>query len=281
MTKGTVVVTGCSDGGLGAALALALHTAGWRVFATARKLAKLSSVRAAGIETLALDVLSQDSLSTAVASITDLTGGSLDALVNNAGVGLSMPIADLSIEEGKKIFDVNVWSLVATTQAFLPLLLKAKSGALLVNHGSVAGAIGLPFQGADNASKAAANMLSENMRLELAPFGIKVIELRTGTVSSNFYTNVEANGLNKTLPEHSIYQIARGPVEDVMSGVIGGEHVKDQGQSAMNWAKEVVADLNKTHPPAIIWRGSGAGKVRLGSCLPHGISIEHTYSEFV
>lgn len=272
MSKKTVLVTGCSDGGTGSALAIAFHNAGWRVFATARNLKKMSSVSDLGIETLTLDVQSKESLSSCVAAVAKLTDGTLDALVNNAGVGLSMPVSDLSIEECKKMFDTNVWALVSMSQAFLPMLMKAHSGGLIVNNTSVAGVMGLPFQGAYNASKAAAIMLSDAMRLELAPFGIRVIDLRTAVVRTNFFANVKENDISTKLPANSIFQIAREAVEKTLSGFFGasGEQpARDRGQPADVWAKHVVTDLNKSNPPAVIWRGEGASQIWLASFLPH------------
>src|ERR1700712_3541828 len=119
-SKRKVLITGCSDGGLGAALAIAFHDAGLHVYATARNPAKLAEVTSHGIETLTLDVLSDDSIAACVSKLTDL-----DILVNNAGAAYSMPVSDLSIPESKKLFDLNVWSHIAVTQAFLPLLLKS------------------------------------------------------------------------------------------------------------------------------------------------------------
>jgi 1-acylglycerone phosphate reductase len=84
MSRRPVLITGCSDGGLGA-LALAFHKAGYRVLASARNPSKMASLKAAGIETLALDVLSEESVQACVAEVTNLTGGALYALVNNAG----------------------------------------------------------------------------------------------------------------------------------------------------------------------------------------------------
>lgn len=269
--KRTILVTGCSDGGLGAALALELHRTGWRVFASARNPAKMSTLNAAGIETLALDVQSTPSLAACVAEVSKLTGGSLDGLINNAGGGLSMPILDLDIAEARKIFDLNVWAPVSTTQAFTPLLLQSKSGAILVNHTSIAGQFGLPLQGAYNASKAAASMISEALRLELQPFGIKVIDLQTGMVRSNFFGNIPSNELSTKLPADSIYQIAREPVEQVLSGVLDGVHVRDSGQDAAAWARQVVRDLNKNNPPMVIMRGANSWSAWLAlNFVPHG-----------
>lgn len=81
----TVLITGCSDGGLGAALAVAFHKVNWRVVATARKLSKMTSLKELGIETLELDVQSDESLKACVQTITKMTDNKLDMLLNNAG----------------------------------------------------------------------------------------------------------------------------------------------------------------------------------------------------
>src|ERR1700748_1171583 len=106
--KRSVLITGCSDGGLGAALAIAFHEAGLHVYATARDPSKMKELSALGIETLTLDVLSDSSIAACVSQLT-----SLDILVNNAGAGYSMPVSDISITEAKKLFDLNVWSQIA------------------------------------------------------------------------------------------------------------------------------------------------------------------------
>jgi NAD(P)-dependent dehydrogenase (short-subunit alcohol dehydrogenase family) len=105
MTVGqrTVLITGCSDGGLGAALAIALHKAGLYVYATARNVVKITQVSTTGIHTTSLNFTSETSIAACVARIS-----SLEILVNNAGGGYSMPISDLSIIEAKKVFDLNV-----------------------------------------------------------------------------------------------------------------------------------------------------------------------------
>ena len=84
----TVLITGCSEGGIGDALAQEFHLKGLRVFATARNLTKVEHLKARGIEILKLDVTSTDSIKTAVAEVEKLTGGKLDILVNNAGMGM-------------------------------------------------------------------------------------------------------------------------------------------------------------------------------------------------
>ncbi|KAI9734420.1 MAG: hypothetical protein M1818_006808 [Claussenomyces sp. TS43310] len=97
------------------------------------------------IETLTLDVLSESSIA---ACVSKLSG--LDILVNDAGAIYDMFLSDLSIPKAKKLFDLNVWSYLAVTQAFLPLLLESKG--MIVNHTSVASVVTVPFQSAYNAS---------------------------------------------------------------------------------------------------------------------------------
>lgn len=96
---------------LGAALAVAFHQAGLKVYATSRSKSKMANLAAQGIQVETMDVLSDSSIAECVKKFID-NGLDLDILVNNAGVASVMPYTDLSITEAKKVFDMNVWSLV-------------------------------------------------------------------------------------------------------------------------------------------------------------------------
>jgi 1-acylglycerone phosphate reductase len=87
-----------------------------------------------------------------------------------------MPLLDTDIEIVRNMFEVNLFALLATTQAFAPLLLKSKG--TIVNIGSIAGVAPLAWQGMYNTSKAAVNLLTDNLRIELEPFGVKVVLVR-------------------------------------------------------------------------------------------------------
>ncbi|KAI1470851.1 putative estradiol 17 beta-dehydrogenase [Daldinia caldariorum] len=259
--KKTILITGCSDGGLGSALASAFHEAGWRVFASARNPSKLKNAQAAGIETIQLDVLSDESVADAVAKIKELTGGTLDALFNNAGAGYSLPLMDLDIKKTHELFELNVFSLIRVTRAFLPLLIK--SHGMVVNNTSVASQLtgGVPFQGAYNASKAAATSMTDVLRLELAPFGVRVINLLTGSVQTNFFENAPT----PVLPPNSLYNVAKKAIEEAMIGA------SMSGASDPNqWARQVVKDLTRSSPAHWIWRGKFATQVRITSWFPVG-----------
>lgn len=257
--KRTVLITGCSEGGLGAALAVSFHEAGLHVYATARNPAKMKQLASLGIETLTLDVESESSIA---ACVSQLSG--LDILVNNAGATFLMPVVDISIPEAKKTFDLNVWSYIAVTQAFLPLLLQSTKG-MIVNQTSIAGNSTIPFQAVYNASKAAIVMFSDTLRLELQPFGITVVDLRTALVRTNIIRNMR-EAKKPTLPKGSIYE----PAKEVVEKALRQEQFDDAGMPAQKWSKLVVHDLLKKNPPPVIWTGESAFLLWLGTILPFG-----------
>ena len=122
-------------------------------------------------------------------------------LVNNAGAVYSMPAIDVDLDDARAIFDLNVFSLITVSRAFTPLLIRTPK-SIITNNISVVAYTNPPVNGVYNASKAAANSITENMRLELKPFGVQVIALLTGGVRSN----IEANKSQKAgLPADSIY----------------------------------------------------------------------------
>jgi 1-acylglycerone phosphate reductase len=259
-SKRTVLITGCSDGGLGAALAIAFHKAGLHVYATARNPSKMTQLVSLGIETFTLDVLSDSSIAACVSKLSDL-----DILANNAGATYTMPVSDLSIPEAKKLFDLNVWSYLAVTQAFLPLLLKSKG--MIVNQTSVASVVTIPFQSAYNASKAAMAMFSDSQRLELEPFGITVVDLKTGTVESNIMKN-RKEATQASLPKGSIYEPAKETVEMSMSGA----KFLESAMPAQKWAEQVVQNLLRKRPPPNIWTGGlQTWLIRIATVLPFGM----------
>ncbi|KAK6433648.1 hypothetical protein LTR95_010169 [Oleoguttula sp. CCFEE 5521] len=259
LKRRTVLITGCSDGGMGAALVREFHSAGLHVYATARNPAKMASLGTLGpdVELKTLDISSAESIKACLADIPHL-----DILVNNAGASYVMTVADMSLEEGKALFDLNVWGNVALSQAALPLLLKSSKG-MIVNHTSTAAHAAIPYHAAYAASKAAMSMFTTIMREELeVSFGIKVIELKTGAVNTEIVKNARAK--EGGLPETSIYAAAK----EVIDPALRGEFLQNGGITAEAWAKGVVGDLLSSSPPNVIWRGKGASQVRLASWFP-------------
>src|ERR1700712_343874 len=122
-----------------------------------------------------MDVTSPPQIAAAVQAVRDATGGKLDILVNNTGAFNLMAAADQRIEEAKALYDVNVFGLLAVTQAFLPLLLAVGdgSGGMVANVSSVAAVMSPVFQVAYASSKAAVSSMSHTMRKEFAPLGVR------------------------------------------------------------------------------------------------------------
>lgn len=146
MVNKSVLVTGCSAGGIGYALAEQFQKRGLTVFATARNVSKMDGLKNLPNTILvSLDVTSPSDIDAAVARVKAYTGGTLDYLVNNSGQSLHMPTLDQDIESAKDMFEVNFWGVFRMIKAFAPLLIEAKG--TVVNIGSINGHIHPPFSG--------------------------------------------------------------------------------------------------------------------------------------
>jgi NAD(P)-dependent dehydrogenase (short-subunit alcohol dehydrogenase family) len=179
-----VLITGCSSG-IGKATALAAAARGHRVYATARDPASLRDLESGGrVRTLALDVTDTGSIGRAVATVLG-EAGRLDALVNNAGYGQYGAVEDVTAEEWRREFDVNLFGAVEVTRAVLPAMRQARSGTI-VNVSSVAGKIAIPFAAPYCASKHALEAVSDALRVEVAPFAIRVVVIEAGPIATRF-----------------------------------------------------------------------------------------------
>ena len=148
-----------------------------------------------------------------------------------------------------------------TIQAFIPLLLRSPH-PMIVNHTSVGADASIPFQSVYNASKSAMSRFSDTMHMELQPFNVKVVELRTGGVNTEIVKNVEAKQF--ALRKGSIYE----PAREILDPGMRLEWVGELGIPAEKWAKEVADGLLKKSPPAAIWSGKGASWAWLASFVP-------------
>lgn len=146
MTTESVLVTGSSAGGIGAALCHEFQQRGLHVFATARTPSKVGDLqKLPNVTTLALDVTSASSIADALEAVESKTGGRLKYLVNNSGMQYVMPTLDIDIEEAKRMYDVNVWGVIAMIQAFAPLVIAAKGS--IINVASISGYLYPPYMG--------------------------------------------------------------------------------------------------------------------------------------
>ncbi|RDH27537.1 putative hydroxybutyrate dehydrogenase [Aspergillus welwitschiae] len=255
----TVLITGCSDGGIGSALSKAFQARGFHVFATGRSKQRLAHLEALkDVTLLELDVTSSASIDTAYEAVKHQTGGQLDYLVNNAGVMSIMPSLDIDIRQAKELFDTNFWGVLAMVQKFSPLLISAKG--CITNICSISGFINVPFESVYGASKAALLRYSETLRLELAPFHVRVLSVVTGPVA----TNLGSPGKNHRLPCKSLYSAASKEIK---------ERAMAEGYNKMEahvYADQLVKDM-VNGSEGQIWRGATASRVRVARHLSPNI----------
>jgi NAD(P)-dependent dehydrogenase (short-subunit alcohol dehydrogenase family) len=177
------VVTGASSG-IGRACVSRLIRSGWRVFATVRKSQDERDLRfefGTNLTPLIMDVTDRATVIRAAEQVSSqLQGRGLDGLVNVAGIGMIRPIECATPKDLREIFEINVFGQIAVTQAFLPLL--RKSPGRIVNISSVGAHIAIPFGGLLNASKSAFGLITDTLRLELRPFGVRVCNVEPGAI---------------------------------------------------------------------------------------------------
>jgi NAD(P)-dependent dehydrogenase (short-subunit alcohol dehydrogenase family) len=185
----TILVTG-SNSGFGRLTVKTLARQGYRVFAGMRAVEGRNAPAAADLRALAereqlalqiveLDITNDASVEQAIKSIVDSTGR-LDVVVNNAGVAYTGPLEAFTLEQVRQQFETNVFGILRVNRAALPQMRKQGSG-LLLQIGSLAGRVAIPFQGLYGATKFALEGLTESYRDELAPFGIDAAIIEPGT----------------------------------------------------------------------------------------------------
>ena len=183
------IVTGSSTG-IGYETSLILARNGFLTYATMRNLNKSEDMKLTvakenlPIQIKQLDVTEDLSVKNAIQEISSETGR-IYVLVNNAGYGLHGDFEDLAMDEVKAQYETNVYGLMRTTQAVLPIMRKQKSGTI-VNISSGAGRFGFPGGSAYVSTKFAVEGLSESMSYELEQFGIKVVIVEPGVIRTNF-----------------------------------------------------------------------------------------------
>ncbi|HUS67246.1 MAG TPA: SDR family oxidoreductase [Kofleriaceae bacterium] len=204
--KPFVLVTGATAG-IGRHASLYLAERGFHVIATGRNPAALAELSGEGngdITPLRLDVNDAASIASAVEVVERITGGhGVDVLVNNAGYGELAPVEMVDDADLRAQFETNVFGLMAVTRAFLPRMRERGEGRI-INVSSLGGLVTMPLFGAYSASKYAVEALSDALRIELRPFGIRVSIIEPGPVKSGF-TKRSVAGADKYLGDDSPY----------------------------------------------------------------------------
>ncbi len=180
-----VVVTGASDG-IGLACARALLARGAQVAGIARNADKLRSIE--GLFAIPGDLTEPGFAARAVEQVIGQFGR-VDILINNAGIGLYAPSWQASLDDARQMFELNFMAPLALTQAVVPQM-RARGEGLIVNVGSIAGKMTLPWLTLYSASKYALGSFTDGLRIELAGTGVRTMVVCPGYVNTGFQSHV-------------------------------------------------------------------------------------------
>jgi NAD(P)-dependent dehydrogenase (short-subunit alcohol dehydrogenase family) len=208
----SVLITGCSSG-FGLETAVLLAKSGFRVFASMRDLAKRgrldAALAAAGVtaEILQLDVTDEASIRASVDAVL-ARAGTIDALVNNAGMGIGGFVEDLTLDDYRRQFETNFFGLVAMTKAVLPHMRRARSGHI-VNLSSIGGRTANAILSAYNASKHAVEGFSESLAFETALFNVQVVLIEPGTFKTEIFESNRQLAAGARDPASPYFEVSR------------------------------------------------------------------------
>src|SRR5437588_5575589 len=183
MASKAVLITGCSSG-IGRATAERRVADGWTGYATARRPETIADLKQKGCETLALDVTDEQSMSAAVAKVTEAEGA-VGVLVNNAGYSQSGAVESVPLDQIRRQFETNVFGLIRMCQLVLPGMRDQQWGKI-VNIGSMGGRLTFPGGGIYHATKYSVEALSDALRFEVRGFGVDVILVEPGLIVTSF-----------------------------------------------------------------------------------------------
>lgn len=209
--KKVALVTGASAG-IGKSIVRRLLADGWTVYGGARRVEQMADISAQGAKVLSLDVTDEASVKAAVDALLGAEGR-IDALVNNAGYGSYGALEDVPLAEARRQFEVNVFGLMRLTQLVLPTMRAARSGTV-VNVSSIGGRIWMPIGGWYHATKHALEVLSDALRVETRPFGVRVVVVQPGAIESE-WSGISADNLGRT-SKGSAYADQIGPIASVL-----------------------------------------------------------------
>ncbi|AJP74185.1 dehydrogenase [Sphingomonas hengshuiensis] len=232
-----VVVTGASAG-IGAATAHELARRGFHVLAGVRRDIDADAIRAPGIEPVLLDITDSLGIAALVRRIAeDPERRPLCALVNNAGMAVNAPLETYPLPDWRRLFEVNLFGHVAMMQALLPVLIKSRG--TIVNISSIGGKVAMAAYGPYAATKFALEAVSDSLRREVEPLGMKVVVIEPGAVTTSMLGRVDVAG-RRVIDDMTTEQ--RGRYEGLMHAVIAQAQASVPGGAAPEEAARVIAN---------------------------------------
>lgn len=227
-----IFITGGSSG-IGKSIGEFLQDKGYTVFGTSRNPDRIKDSK---FPLVAMDVRSTESISMAVAQVI-AKAGTIDVLVNNAGVGITGPVEEIPTAEMRNHFEVNFFGPIEVMKAVLPQMRIQKSG-LIINITSIAGYMGLPYRGIYSAAKGALELVTEALRMEVKGHGITI----TSAAPGDFATNIASGRYHAPVVKGSPYEVPYGNTLKELN-----EHV-DGGSNPLEMAEAVYAIMKSPNP---------------------------------
>ncbi|MFJ5470667.1 oxidoreductase [Pectobacterium carotovorum] len=249
MKSKVILVTGASSG-IGEATALRLKASGHTVYAAARRIERMQKLAEADIRVLPLDVTDSVSVQTVVDTII-AECGRIDVVVNNAGYGSYGAVEEVSPEEGRAQFEVNVFGAVRLTQLVLPHMRAQRSGTV-INITSMGGKIYTPLGAWYHGTKFALEAISDCLRLEVEPFGIDVVVIEPGGIKTEWADIAAAKLLD--VSGHGAY----AKQAEAMADSMVGESSRKRQSSPQVIADTIAQAVNARRPKTRYAVGFGA-----------------------
>lgn len=200
MKQKVVLITGGSSG-IGKTTAVYLSSKNYRVYGTSRN---PDAVESSGFPLLKMDVRETSSIQSAIDTLIKKEG-SIDVLINNAGVGITGPLEEIPSEEIKNNFETNLFGPIEVIKGVVPHMRNQKNG-LIINVTSIAGYMGLPFRSVYSSSKGALELVTESLRMELKPFGIRLTNIAPGDFATSIASRRFHAPVLKNSPYEEVYQ---------------------------------------------------------------------------
>jgi len=196
LSEKIVFITGASSG-IGKTIAEFLQNKNYKVYGTSRNPKKYPNSK---MKLFALDLTNANSIKNAIDEVIDKEGR-IDVLINNAGAGITGALEEIPMEEVRRNFETNFFGSIEVIKTVLPQMRKQKSGKI-INITSIAGYFGLPYRSVYSASKAALEIITEAVRMEVKPMGIEIVNIAPG----DFATNIAQGRYHTPILENSPYK---------------------------------------------------------------------------
>ena len=225
--KQIVLITGASSG-IGKETAKTLIKSGFKVYAVARRIEQMNDLAELGGFPMSMDITKEEDINTVVNHIIEREG-KIDILINNAGYATQGPVEQVSIDEARRMFEVNLFGLGMLTQKVLPNMRARKSGKI-INISSGAGKVYFAMGAWYVSSKHALEGWSDSLRVELKPFNIDVVIIEPGAISTEF-NDVSLNPL--------VEQFGNGPYSEMVN-------------SLADFSRDAEKDNKNSSPPSVI-----------------------------